>query len=95
MQPLTQLALPGHTGAGQLRHAVVVGDEDIEAAFNLCAHGIGAALGAEQAQAQLVGAHGKTGFPHHFAQVKGVGGGCHQAGYAEIAEHHQLLIGVA
>ena len=96
VEAAAQVALAGDTGAGELGHAVVIRDGDAQVLLNALAHLLGAALAAQNAVLQAgVGLFGVGAFPDQLAQVQGIAGGGHQAGDAEVPQHHQLLFGVA
>ena len=95
VQPAAVLALAAHARADQFGHAVVVRGEEAEALFDLGAQFGGAALGAEQADAQFEIAGLVAQFRRQFAQIHGVGGRGDEGGDAKILHQHQLLFRIA
>ena len=90
------MALPRDAGAGELRHAVVVRDGDAQVLLDALAHFLGAALASQNAVLQAgIGLLGIGTLPDQLPQVQGIAGSGHQAGDAEIPQHHQLLLGIA
>ena len=87
-------AFAGDARADDLGQAVVFRGDDAPALFQLGAHLLGGALGAEHADAQLQvlqGAH----LLGHFAHVHGIGRRRHQGRDAKVAHEVDLALGVA
>ena len=95
MQAAAVFAFAGDARPAQFRHAIVICDKQPQVPLDAFAHPLGAALRAQQADAQPVGLRRVAGFADHLAQIHRVRRRRHQARHAEVAEHHQLFFRIA
>ncbi|OPZ23689.1 MAG: hypothetical protein BWZ02_03127 [Lentisphaerae bacterium ADurb.BinA184] len=95
MQAVLRLALHGHAGADDLGQAVDVVGADARLLLDALAHGLAPRLGAKHARLERKLAEVHPLGLRLLRQVQEVAGGAGDGGDAEVAQHHDLAVGVA